>query len=312
MSTAADAPPQLRTLSSWNAVCSMAASRTSDYLLLARPGIALMVLVTVTVGYLLGQQGNWPTATLFHACLGITLVAAGSSAVNQWIERDSDALMRRTRVRPLPSGRLAPREVLWIGASCAITGCLYLAIMVNLLTAALAGLTFFLYAGVYTPLKRWTSLCTAIGAIPGALPPVLGWTASGQPLDLTAFALFGLLFFWQFPHFLAIAWLHREDYLSAGLRMLPGGRPLPRVTGLMATAYALGLMPISLVPAWLGIAGNLYSVTAIACGAVYIAAAMGFAHAESRTSARRVLWASLIYLPLVLAVLAGDHLRLLQ
>ncbi len=310
MSTAA--PPPLPAVTTWNMACPLTATRCADYLSLARPGIALMVLVTVTVGYLLGQQGNWPTVTLFHAWLGITLVAAGSSAVNQWIERETDKLMQRTRIRPLPAGRLAPLEVLLIGAGCAVFGCIYLAMMVNLLTAALTGLTFVLYAGVYTPLKRWTSLCTAIGAIPGALPPVLGWTAAGQSLDLTAFALFGLLFFWQFPHFLAIAWLHREDYLAAGLRMLPGGRPLPRVTGLMATAHALGLVPMSLVPAWLGVAGNLYAATAIVCGAVYIAASLGFACAESRQSARRVLWASLIYLPLVLAVLAGDHLRLLQ
>ncbi|OYW15966.1 MAG: protoheme IX farnesyltransferase [Planctomycetales bacterium 12-60-4] len=312
MSTAADAPPRSSSATSLDSVWPMVSARIADYVSLSRPGIALMVLVTVTVGYLLGQQGAWVTATLFHAWLGITLVAAGSSAVNQWFERETDSLMNRTRDRALPAKRLFPIEVLLIGNSCALFGCIYLALTVNLLTAALTGLTFVLYAGVYTPLKRWTSLCTAVGAIPGALPPVLGWTAAGQSLDLTAFALFGLLFFWQFPHFLAIAWLHREDYLSAGLRMLPGGRPLPRVTGLMATAYALGLVPISLVPAWLGVAGNLYAVTAILGGLVYIAAAIGFAHAESRQSARRVLWASLIYLPLVLAVLAADHVRLLQ
>lgn len=286
--------------------------RLADYLSLARPRIAVMVLITVTVGYLLGQQGGWSSSQLWHAWLGILLVTAGSSSLNQWFERSTDARMVRTADRPLPAGRLAPGEVFGLGIACACGGCAYLALTVNGLTACLTGLTCVLYALVYTPLKRRTSFCTAIGAIPGAMPPVLGWTAAGQPLDLSAFALFGLLFFWQFPHFLAIAWLHREDYLAAGLRMLPGGRPLPRVTGLMATAYALGLIPISLIPGWLGMAGLLYSLTAVALGVVYVAASLDFAWHESRRSARRVLWTSLIYLPVILAVLAGDHIRLLQ
>lgn len=286
--------------------------RLSDYVSLARPRIAVMVLITVTVGYLLGQQGGWSSAQLWHAWLGILLVTAGSSSLNQWFERTTDARMARTQDRPLPSGRLAPGEVLGLGIACAVLGCVYLYLTVNGLTALLTGLTCVLYACVYTPLKRRTSFCTALGAIPGAMPPVLGWTAAGQPLDMAAFALFGLMFFWQFPHFLAIAWLYREEYLTAGLRMLPGGRPLPRVTGLMATAYALGLIPISLIPSWLGLAGLLYSLTALALGLVYVAASVEFARHETRRSARRVLWTSLIYLPVILAVLAGDHLRLLQ
>jgi len=293
------------------AVNAAVAERLREYVELSRPRIALMVLITVAMGYLLGQRSGWELAGLVHAAIGILLVAAGSSAVNQWIERDTDALMHRTQNRALPAGRLLPAEVLAIGLMCAVAGSVYLAINVNLLTAGLTALTFVLYAGVYTPLKRWTSLCTAIGAIPGAMPPVLGWTASGQPLDLTAFALFGLLFFWQFPHFLAIAWLHREDYHAAGLRMLPGGRPMPGVTGLMALGYALGLIPVSLVPAWLGVAGNLYIVAAVVLGLLYAASAAAFAYSETRTSARRVLWISLAYLPLVLGWLAADHARLL-
>jgi protoheme IX farnesyltransferase len=206
---------------------------------------------------------------------------------------------------------LQPWEVAALGFAWAVLGTVYLAWNVNLLTAGLTALTFVMYAGVYTPLKRWTSLCTAVGAIPGAMPPVLGWTAAGQPLDLTAFALFGLLFFWQFPHFLAIAWLHREDYRAAGLRMLPGGRPLPGVTGLMALGYALGLIPISLVPAWLGVGGHLYALAAVVLGVLYAGSAALFAYSETRASARRVLWISLAYLPLVLGWLAADHARLL-
>jgi heme o synthase len=299
-------------------VFPMTIGRWADYRELTRPRIAVMVLVTVTVGYLLGFQERWAVSTpwlsapLWWACLGVVLTAAGSSAVNQYLERETDARMVRTRTRPIPSGRLSPLEVLVFGWTCAVVGTALLAWQVNLLTAGLTACTFASYAFVYTPLKRYTSLCTAIGAVPGALPPVLGWTAAGQPLDLTAFALFGLLFFWQFPHFLAIAWLHRTDYLAAGLRMLPGGEPLPRVTGLMATGYALGLLPISLVPVWLGLAGNVYLLTTVIAGMVYIAASIGFAYQESRRSARQVLWASLLYLPVVLGVLAGDHWRLLQ
>jgi protoheme IX farnesyltransferase len=314
LAVAALSPSPVWSTTTWNHVTA----RLADYRELIRPRIALMVLVTVTVGFLLGHQDRWslvsPWAvpTLYWAGLGIVLVAAGSSAINQWIERLTDARMRRTRERPLPAGRLSPGEVLAFAFGSAIAGVLVLALFVNLLTAGLTALTFVLYALVYTPLKRRTSLCTALGAIPGALPPVLGWTAAGQPLDLTAFALFGLLFFWQFPHFLAIAWLHRDDYAAAGLRMLPGVQPLPRVTGLMATGYALGLVPISLIPAWLGLAGTWYAVTAVVLGLAYIIASIDFARRESRLTARRVLWTSLVYLPVVLATLAGDHWRLLR
>lgn len=313
MSIVTEAPPATHTVPVLDdGFSARLSSRLMDYLSLTRPKISVMVLITVTVGYSLGQQGNWSTALLLHAWLGILLVAAGSSAINQWFEQETDARMRRTQGRPLPAGRLHSAEVFWLGLIAAATGSIYLALMVNLLTAALTASTFLMYGFIYTPLKRYTSLCTAIGAVPGALPPVLGWTAAGQPLDLTAFSLFGLLFFWQFPHFLAIAWLHREDYLAAGLRMLPGGRPQPHVTGLMATVYAIGLIPISLVPVWLGIASDVYGMTALISGVIYLLSSIGFAWQESRTSARRVLWVSLVYLPLILGVLAGDHWRLLQ
>lgn len=292
-------------------------ARLADYLELSKPRIAVMVLITVAVGFLVGQQGPWgfeaaSLAKLWHAWIGIAIVAAGSSALNQWWEQHTDARMRRTMLRPLPSGRLASGEVLGLGLAAAVTGSLYLAWQVNGLTAALTAMTFVLYAGIYTPLKRWTSLCTAVGAIPGAMPPVLGWVASGQPLDWSAFAMFALMFVWQFPHFLAIAWLYQDDYAHAGLRMLPGVRPSRGVTGLMATAYAIGLLPVSLLPAWCGLAGGWYSMTAIVLGLAYAIASAGFAWRESRTSARWVLWISLVYLPLLLIVLAGDHLRLLH
>ena len=290
---------------------SAMASRLADYIEISKPRISLMVLLTVTVGYFLSLEGAWSPATLVHAWVGIALVAMGSSALNQWIERETDGRMRRTMNRPLPSGRLSPAEVLTLGFVCGGVGTAYLAAFVNGPTAAMTALTFVLYAGVYTPLKRYTSLCTAVGAIPGALPPVLGWLAAGGRLDWSAASLFGLLFLWQFPHFLAIAWLHKEDYCAAGLRMLPAGRSLPHVTGLLAVGYALGLLPVSLLPAYFGLAGLAYSATALVLGIVYLVASIQFACDETRESARRVLWVSLLYLPLMLVVLTWDHFRLL-
>jgi len=287
-------------------------SRVADYTEIAKPRISLMVLVTVSCGYVLGMESASVSVTLWHACLGIAVVAFGSSAVNQWIERETDGRMHRTMNRPLPSGRLLPSEVLLFGLAAACIGCVYLTLLVNLETAALTGITFILYAGVYTPLKRFTSLCTAVGAVPGALPPVLGWLAAGGRWDISAFALFAVLFLWQFPHFFAIAWLHREDYDRAGLRMLPARATLPHVTGLLAVVYALGLIPISLLPAQSGLAGGTYSIVAIVLGLAYLIASVMFAWNETRTTARRLLWTSLIYLPTLLLTLVWDHLRLLE
>ena len=297
---------------SHDSLTSSILSRVSDYVEIAKPRISLMVLVTVSCGFVLGMETVSVSGTLFHACLGIAVVAVGSSAVNQWIERDTDGRMRRTMNRPLPSGRLAPFEVLIFGLGAACIGTMYLALTVNLTTAIMTAVTFVLYAGVYTPLKRVTSLCTAVGAIPGALPPVLGWLASGASLDMNAFALFAILFVWQFPHFFAIAWLHRDDYCRAGLRMLPGGKSMPHITGLLAVTYALCLIPISLLPSHFGLAGSFYTAVAMLLGSVYLIASVLFALNETRTTARRVLWTSLIYLPVLLLTLTWDHLRLLE
>ncbi|MEI8382299.1 MAG: heme o synthase [Planctomycetota bacterium] len=287
-------------------------TRVADYIEIAKLRISLMVLMTVSVGYFLALRGPASYLTLLNAWIGVSLAAIGASAINQWIERETDGRMRRTRNRPLPMKRLAPAEVLIFGFVSAAVGVIYMLLTVNPLTAAMTGLTFVLYAGVYTPLKRVTSLCTAVGAIPGALPPVLGWLSAGGELDWMAFALFGVLFLWQFPHFLAIAWLYKEDYCAAGLRMLPAGKSMPHVTGLLAVVYALGLIPVSLLPAYFGAAGMVYSIIAIGLGAAYLAASIGFAWEESRTSARRVIWTSLVYLPVLLMVLTWDHLRLLD
>jgi len=287
-------------------------SRAADYLEIAKPRISVMVLMTVSVGYVMALQEAASYLPLLHACLGVSLSAIGASAVNQWIERKTDGRMRRTMNRPLPAQRLSPAEVLTLGLVCAALGSGWLLYTVNTLTAAMTFLTFFLYAFVYTPLKRYTSLCTAVGAIPGALPPVLGWLAAGGALDWTAFSLFGILFLWQFPHFLAIAWMYRDDYCAAGLRMLPAGRSMPHVTGLLAVGYALGLIPISLLPAYFGAAGMVYSSVAIVLGMAYLLASIGFAWEETRGSARRLLLVSLVYLPVLLLTLTWDHLRLLE
>jgi protoheme IX farnesyltransferase len=291
---------------------SVAVSRLADYTEIAKLRISLMVLMTVSVGYILALQEAASYVPLLHACLGVSLSAIGASAVNQWIERKTDGRMRRTMNRALPAQRLAPAEVLTLGLICAIVGSGYLLMTVNVMTAAMTFLTFVLYAFVYTPLKRVTSLCTAVGAIPGAMPPVLGWLAAGGQLDWMAFSLFGVLFLWQFPHFLAIAWMYKDDYCAAGLRMLPAGKSMPHVTGLLAVCYALGLIPVSLLPTYFGGAGLVYATVAVILGIAYLVASIGFAWDETRASARRVLLTSLVYLPLLLAVLTWDHLRLLE
>jgi protoheme IX farnesyltransferase len=291
----------------WSAVCA----RLSDYAELTKPRIAAMVLITVTVGYTLATHGQWQWGVLLPALLGVALVASASSAFNQWYERRTDARMDRTANRPLPAGRLTSAEVLLFGAVCAIAGGVTLAVLVNVATAALTLLTLVLYAGVYTPLKRHTSLCTAIGAVPGALPPVLGWTAGGGGADLGALTLFAILFLWQFPHFLAIAWLYRHQYDAAQLKMLPRNRQT-RIVGLLAVTYAVALIPASLLPGAAMLAGDLYLAAAAGLGLMYLAAAIRFAWQETRASARGLLFASLIYLPALLLTLTLDHLRLLM
>jgi len=287
-------------------------ARLADYLELAKPRIAAMALLTVTVGFTLGTGGVWTLTGLASALAGIGLVAAASGAFNQLIERRTDALMVRTANRPLPTGRLQPLEVAGFGLACAIGGLSLLVFEVNRTTALLAFLTLALYVAAYTPLKRYTALSTAIGAIPGALPPVLGWTASGAPLGWEAFSLFAVLFLWQFPHFLAIAWLYRDDYAAAGLRMLPGGTPRRGLTGLSASVYAAVLIPVSLMPGQVALAGGSYRIAALLLGLGYLAAALRFFANESRETARGLLYCSLIYLPVLLSVLTWDHVRLLS
>lgn len=286
------------------------AGRLGDYLELTKPRISVLVLVAVSVGFALGSQGMVQFPLLAHALFGIALVAAGSSALNQFLERETDRLMPRTARRPLPSGRLMAGEVLTFGLLSGVLGVLYLATFTNVLTALLTALTLLVYVFLYTPLKRTTALCTAIGAIPGALPPVLGWTAAGGGLNIEAFCLFAILFLWQFPHFLAIAWIYREQYSKADLHMLPSRRQ--GVTGFLATGYALTLIPVSLLPARYGLAGDAFFLTALILGLGYCLCAVRFMRSETSQTARGLLWSSLLYLPLLLFALTWDHFRLLQ
>ena len=270
-----------------------------------------MVLVTVSVGFALGSFGVWNLAVLMNALLGVALVATGSSAWNQVLEQHTDALMNRTSDRAIPSGRMSALEVMCFGSACGIIGTVWLAVFVNATTAALTAMTLVLYAFAYTPLKSRSYLCTAIGAIPGAMPPVLGWAAAGAPMDSRPLALFGIMFLWQFPHFLAIAFLHKDDYRRAGLKMLPGNN-VPRVVGWLAICYALLLIPVSIMPSAVSLAGTGYLSAALVLGGGYLFASVRFMLNETPQTARSLIFTSLVYLPVLLMVLTWDHFSLLQ
>ncbi len=288
-------------------------ARLADYAQLAKPRIAVMALVTVAVGYTLAAGDGWHWIRLVHALVGIGLAAVGSGALNQYLERRFDRLMSRTADRPLPGGRLAASEVLLVGLLSATAGLAWLVMLVNPATAIATAVTLVLYLAVYTPLKQRSSLATTVGAVPGALPPVLGWLAAGGALDAGALALFGILFLWQFPHFLAIAWLYRDEYAAAGMKMLPrAAAQRPGLTGMLGIIYALALIVISTWPSRLGLAGDGYLAAAIVLGTGYLVATIRFQCAESSRTARGVLYASLVYLPLLLAALTWNHLQLLR
>jgi protoheme IX farnesyltransferase len=285
----------------------LARVRLADYVALVKPRVSVMVLLTVAAGYLLGTAGTPDWTALLHTLLGTALVAVGASAWNQVLERDTDALMRRTEGRPLPSGRLQPTEVAILGSLLAVGGVAYLAAALSQPLAALvAGLTWFGYVGLYTPLKRKTSLNTLIGAVPGALPPVIGWAAARGSLGAESLALFLILFLWQVPHFLAIAWIYRDEYGRAGLRMLPVVDRGGGLTGRQMVGYCLALVPASLTPLVCGRAGLLYLTGALVLGVAFLLFALAFLRRPSLRHARGVLRASLVYLPLLLSLLLLD------
>jgi protoheme IX farnesyltransferase len=282
--------------------------RAADYVALTKPRIAAMALVTVAAGALLAGGHEVRVLPLLHALLGAALAAAGASALNQWLERDTDSLMRRTRRRPLPAGRLQPAEVSILGVVLCVAGIGYLACFLPTPAAAIvAAVTCATYVGLYTPLKSRTTLNTLVGAVPGALPPLIGWCAVRGNVSVEAFNLFLLLFVWQVPHFLAIAWIYRDEYARAGLCMLPVVDPTGRRTARQMVLYCLTLLPVSLAPVVLGDAGRIYLPGALLLGLVFLATTLRFWRTRSAVDARRVVRASLVYLPAVLALLLVDR-----
>lgn len=274
---------------------------------MTKPGITLMVVLTAGLGFLLAEQDSFSFMLLVHTLLGTGLVSAGASVLNHVLERETDALMTRTASRPLPTGRMDPDTALLFGVVLSILGLGDLALGTNLLTGLLGAVALAGYVFVYTPLKRISSLATVIGAVPGAIPPMMGWSAVRNELDLAAWVLFGILFFWQLPHFLAIAWLCREDYARGGFPMLPVLDPEGVRTGRQAILYGAALVPISLLPSLLGLMGTVYFVGALAFGLVYLGFSFGFAASRSNPGARRLMLASLLYFPGLLLVMLLDR-----
>jgi protoheme IX farnesyltransferase len=285
----------------------------ADLLALAKPRIVMLVLVTMAAGYAMApalgvvSPAAWVFG-LFHALVGTALVAGGTNALNQVAERDVDALMARTARRPLPSARLQVHEATVFAWLIGASGVAYLALFVNAVTAVLAAFTLASYVFVYTPLKRRTPLSTLIGAVPGALPIVGGWTAAGATLDTRASILFAILFLWQLPHFLALSWIYRDDYARAGLQMLSVGDADGRTTFRQAALHAAALVPVSLAPAVVGMGGPLYFIGAALLSGGYLWASVAAARRPSRDGARRLFSASLIYLPSVLVLMIADRI----
>ena len=285
------------------AVPMSAKARIAAYVELTKPRITFLIALTAAAAFCLGSRGAVDYIRFAHAMIGIALLSSGIATLNQFMERDLDRRMRRTADRPLPSGRLLAFEALWFGIVLTTTAELYLGLFVNVLTALL-GLTVIAgYLFLYTPLKTRTTLSTAIGAFPGAMPPLMGWTAARGEIDIAAWVLFAILFLWQFPHFLAIAWMYREDYGRAGIRMLPVVEPDGRVTGQQIIVYSLMLIPVSLLPAIMGISGRLYLVAALVLGLLFFVSGLRAALSKSNQHARQLLLASVLYLPLLFGVM---------
>jgi protoheme IX farnesyltransferase len=280
--------------------------RVLDYIELAKPRVVLMVLITTGVGFYLGSGAMTDTLLLLPTLVGTALAAAGTLALNQFAERDVDARMERTKRRPLPDGRIPPAEALLFGAGLTLAGLLYLTVAVNPLCGAVTALTTVTYLFVYTPLKRYTPLCSVIGAVPGALPPVTGWTAARDGLGIEAWILFSILFLWQLPHSLAIARLYRDDYARGGIKLLPVVEPDVHSTGRQVVVNCVALLAVGLLPTLVGLAGPVYFVAALILGLVFLGYGVAFALSRTAPAARQLLLASLLYLPALLLIMALD------
>ncbi len=284
--------------------------RATDFFELAKPRVVLMVLITTFVGFYLGSEQVPDYLILVQTLIGTALAAGGTLALNQYMERDSDAVMQRTQRRPLPDGRLQPREAVWFGTAVTILGLGYLALAVNLLSASVTAFITMSYLLFYTPLKQRSSLCMLVGAVPGALPPVIGWVATRGSLDVGAWVLFAIMFLWQVPHTLAIARLYREDYAKAGIMFLPVIEPEGSSSNRQIISHSAALLAVSLLPTLLGIAGGIYFAAAFVLGIGFIAIGIALALNSTLANARRLLFASLVYLPVLLLVMALDRIPL--
>ncbi len=273
--------------------------RMAAYLELTKPRITFLIVLTAAAGFFLASGARVDYVLLLSSMTGIALLSSGIATLNQYMERELDGLMRRTADRPLPSGKLLPWEALLFGICLTVLAETYLAVFVNPLSALLGLTVIAAYLFGYTPLKTKTSLATLVGAFPGAVPPLIGWTAARGELSLEAWVLFAILFLWQFPHFLAIAWMYREDYARAGILMLPVVEAEGRVTSQQIVVYALMLLPVSLLPAALGISGRIYLYGAIVLGLLFLYSSIRAAFSQSKQEARRLLLASVVYLPLL-------------
>jgi protoheme IX farnesyltransferase len=282
-------------------------TRVADYLTLVKPRLNFLVLVTTMAAFYLGSAGELPLLLTIHTILGTALVAGGASALNQFSEKDTDGLMRRTRLRPLPDLRMHPKDALWFGVLLSAIGVAELAVGVNVLTALVAAATLLSYVLLYTPLKRRTSLSTIAGAIPGALPALIGWTAATNTLSIEGWTLFGIVFMWQMPHFLAIAWMYRDDYARAGIPLLTVIEPDGRSTGRQAVLYTAALIPVSFMPVAVGLATAWYLVGAIVLGAILLVLSLEFSTTRGLPPARRLFLGTILYLPLLWIVLLTDH-----
>jgi protoheme IX farnesyltransferase len=280
--------------------------RLADYWVLTKPEVNFLVVISALVGFYLGTRGPLDLMLLFHTLFGTLLVASGTATLNQYMERSDDAHMRRTSRRPLPAGRMAPWEALAFGLLLAVGGGAYLWLTVNALTSFLALFTLATYLLVYTPLKKKTPWCTFLGAFPGAMPPLIGWAAVRGSLSAEAAVLYAILFLWQFPHFLAIAWMYREDYARAGLKMLPENDTDGRAAGRQILTYSLALVPVSLLPVVMGQVGLIYLFGALLMGLVFAHTGARMATVRTNALAKRLLLASIVYLPLVFALMIFD------
>ena len=273
---------------------------------LTKPRVTRSVILTSAVGFYLASSGRLDLLLLFHTLVGTTLLSGGAAVLNEFLEREADGRMRRTCTRPLPSGRLSESDALIAGSILIVVGSFYLALLTNLLAAFLGCVTLAIYLFVYTPLKMKTPICTTIGAIPGAIPPLIGWAAAKGSLDSHALLLFAILFAWQFPHFLAISWVYKDDYKRAGFAMLSSIDPDGRRTGRRILIFTVILLGLSVVPVTSGLTGMLYLVGALVLGSVLLWFGFKVALSRTRTAARHVLMASVAYLPLLLILMVID------